>query len=352
MLIMRKGKLINNYLSIVLYPISIVYRFLIFIRNQLFTNNLLNKKLLPCKVISVGNISVGGSGKTPMVEYLSRHFQKKGNNVGIISRGYKRKSKETLIVTDGKTKPDSWEKFGDEPYFLAHNLNNIPIIVSQSKYKAGMLLVNNFNTEIIILDDGFQHRSLHRDLDIVLINSKEKYENHKLLPIGQLREPFYNINRSDLIIFTKSNLYKPNTYLINKIEKMKLSYIFSKIIYDDNMITISGEKIKTNIINGENIYIISALGDSKGFEKTIKKTGAIIKGHKKFPDHHSYNTKDIQKVKKSAIESNAKFLITTEKDLVKIKNYNGEIPLCALKIRFIVEQKKELESYLNEINKK
>ena len=128
MLIMRKEKLINNYLSIVLYPISIVYRFLIFIRNLLFTNNLLNKKLLPCKVISVGNISVGGSGKTPMVEYLSRHFQKKGNNVGIISRGYKRKSKETLIVTDGKIKPDSWEKFGDEPYFLAHNLNNIPAL--------------------------------------------------------------------------------------------------------------------------------------------------------------------------------------------------------------------------------
>ena len=348
---MRKEKLIKKYLFIFLYPISMIYRLLIFIRNLLFTNNLLNKKSLPCKVVSVGNISIGGSGKTPMVEYLSKHFQEKGKNVGIISRGYKRNSKETLIVTDGNIKPDSWEKFGDEPYLLAHNLNNVPIVVSKSKYEAGMLLINNFNTEIIIIDDGFQHRSLHRDLDIVLINSKDKYENHKLLPIGQLREPFDNINRSDLVILTKSNLYQNNTYLINKIEKMKLSYIFSKIIIDDNMITISGEKVKTSLINGENIYIMSALGDSKGFEETINKTGAIIKGHKRFSDHYNYNTKDIQKIEKNAIKSNAKFLITTEKDMVKIKNYNGKIPLCSLKIYFIVEQKDELESYLNKINK-
>jgi len=349
---MRKEKLIKKHLFIFLYPMSMIYKFLIFIRNLLFKNNLLNKKSLSCKVVSVGNISIGGSGKTPMVEYLSKYFQKKGNKVGIISRGYKRNSKETLIVTDGKIKPNSWEKFGDEPYLLAHNLNNVPIVVSKSKYEAGMILINRFNTEIIIIDDGFQHRSLHRDLDIVLINSKDKYENHRILPMGQLREPFKNISRSDLIILTKSNLYHTNTYLINKVEEMKLPYIFSKIIFDKNMTTISGGKIKTNQINGENIYIMSALGDSEGFEKTIKKTGAIIKGHKKFSDHYSYKTIDIQEIEKNAIKLNAKFLITTEKDMVKIKNYNGRIPLCALKIRFKVKQKDKLKSYLNVINEK
>jgi len=171
----------------------------------------------------VGNITIGGSGKTPTVEYLSKLFQSKGIKVGIISRGYKRKSKQTLIVTDGITKPQSWEDFGDEPYLLAQNLENIPIVVGRSRYEAGMKMIENFDPDIIIMDDGFQHVSLYRDLDIVLVNSKDTKATHRLIPAGKLREPLSNLSRADLIILSKSNVHKPSDYLIDIIEKGEVS---------------------------------------------------------------------------------------------------------------------------------
>ena len=169
----------NNYSRFIFYPLSLFYQITLFIRSFFYKINFLETRSLPCKVISVGNITAGGSGKTPTVEYLSRLLQSKGKKIGIISRGYRRNSKKTLIVTDGKTKPKKWESFGDEPYLLAQKLDNVPIIVGQSRYEAGIKMIETFNPEIIIMDDGFQHISLSRDLDIVLVNSKDTKETHR-----------------------------------------------------------------------------------------------------------------------------------------------------------------------------
>ena len=138
---MQKENYSSNYLYFILLPVTLLYRVIIFIRNIFYKYHIFQTKSLPCKIISVGNITVGGSGKTPTVEYLSRLLQSKGKKIGIISSGYPRKSKSTLIVTDGITNPQSWEDFGDEPYLLAQNLKNIPIIVGESRYEAGMKMI-------------------------------------------------------------------------------------------------------------------------------------------------------------------------------------------------------------------
>ena len=346
---MRKKNYSSNYLYFILLPITLLYQAIIFIRKIFYKYHIFRTNALPCKVISVGNITVGGSGKTPTVEYLSRHLQSKGKKIGIISRGYRRKSKSTLIVTDGITKPQSWQDFGDEPYLLAQNLKNIPIIVGESRYEAGMKMIENFDPDIIIMDDGFQHVSLYRDLDIVLVNSKDTKATHRLIPAGKLREPLSNLSRADLIILSKSNVHKSSDYLINIIENINRPILNNKIELQDVLISPNGNKNNLSNLNKEKIYIFSALGDHTGFEKTMNNTGAIIVGHSKYPDHHNYSSDDLKNIEQVAKNNNANFLITTEKDLVKIKNYKGKMRLYAVRIKVVFEPETLLNKYLEEL---
>ena len=336
----------NNYIRFIFYPLSLFYQITLFIRSFFYKINFLETRSLPCKVISVGNITAGGSGKTPTVEYLSRLLQSKGKKIGIISRGYRRNSKKTLIVTDGKTKPKTWKTFGDEPYLLAQKLDNIPIIVGKSRYEAGIKMIETFNPEIIIMDDGFQHISLSRDLDIVLVNSKDTKETHRLIPVGMLREPISNLSRADLVILTKTNTHKPSDYLINIIENLKCPIINNKIELDDMLINIKGESYALDIINSKNVYLFSALGDHEGFERIMESTGAIIVGHDKYPDHYIYTPGDLKNIEENANKNGANFLITTEKDIIKIKDYNSKVRLYAVRMKMVYEPEDLLKKYI------
>jgi len=338
----------NNYPRFILYPLSLLYQVSLFIREFFYKIHLLETKSLPCKIISVGNITVGGSGKTPTVEYLSKLLQSKGKKVGIISRGYCRNSKNTLIVTDGKTKPKTWMTFGDEPYLLAQKLDNVPIIVGKSRYEAGAKMIENFNPDIIIIDDGFQHISLSRDLDIVLVNSKDTQDTHKLIPVGLLREPISNLSRANLVVLTKTNIHKPTDYLINIIENVKCPTINNKIELDDILINNDGKSYDLEIINSKNVYIFSALGDYEGFEKTMENSRAIIVGHDKYPDHYNYTSDDLKKIEKNAKKNGAHFIITTEKDIVKTKDYNSEMGIYAVRMKMVFEPEVLLNNYIEE----
>jgi len=342
------GNKSNNYLRFIFYPLSLLYQIVLFVRKIIYKIHFLEIRSLPCKIISVGNITVGGSGKTPAVEYLSKLLQSKGKKVGIISRGHGRNSKKTLIVTDGKTKPKTWEIFGDEPYLLAQKLDNVPIIVGKSRYEAGTKMIEKFNPDVIIMDDGFQHISLSRDLDIVLINSKDTQTTHKLIPAGLLREPISNLSRADLVVLTKTNIHEPSDYLIKIIENVKCPTINNKIELDDMLINIKGESNNLGIINSENVYIFSALGDHEGFEKTVEKTGAKIVGHDKYPDHYIYTSDDLERIEVNAKKKGAKIIITTEKDIVKTKNYNSKVGIYAVKMKMVFEPEDLLNKYIKE----
>ena len=348
-MIMLNKKTNNDYLNFIFYPLSLLYYIGINIWNFFYKIHILKTKSLPCKVISVGNITVGGSGKTPTVQYLSKLLQSKGKKVGIISRGYGRKSKNTTIVTDGKIKPKIWENFGDEPYMLAKNLDGIPIIVGKSRYEAGMKMITEFNPDIIIMDDGFQHISLYRDLDIVLINSKDTEKSHRLIPLGLLREPLSNLSRANLVIFTKTNIYKPSQYQEKIKKKIKCPIINNKIEIDNTLIDKNGESHDLKIINSKNIYIFSGLGDQESFKKIMGKTGAIIVGHDKYQDHYIYKKNDLKNIEKNAKEKNASFIITTEKDILKTINYNKNMKLYYVKIKMVFEPENILRKYIEKI---
>ena len=346
---MQTKNMLKTTLRLLLYPFSFLYGLITTLRNYLYDTNISNVNKLPCKVISIGNITTGGVGKTPTVEFLALYLQSIGKNVGIISRGYGRTSKHVRLVTDGFNKPNSWKQYGDEAFLLSQNLNSIPIVVAESKYEAGLKITSEFDIDVIIIDDGFQHRSLHRDLDIVLINSGDTKKNHKLLPIGSLRERISGLKRADMIIYTKINVHNNLGYLNKLLENVNVEKINSLLKTKSMLIGKDNQEIGEADLKSKNIYLLSAIGDNIGFKKTVEKIGANIVGHTKFTDHFKFKISDLQNAQKNAKKVGAKYIITTEKDLVKIPNIDLEIPIYALKTKMHFSPANKLEDKINSL---
>jgi tetraacyldisaccharide 4'-kinase len=327
----------NKLIKYILFPLALFYGGVIFLRNLFYSTKFFISKKLPTKVLSIGNITTGGTGKTPAVIFLTKLLSEKGIKCAILSRGYGRKTTGTQLVTDGKTQVLDWRKFGDEPSLMAKLLPGIPIVVDSKRYRGGMFLVDNFKPEVIILDDAFQHRSIERDLDIVLINSKDNKKDYKLLPYGVLREPASSLKRADVLIFTKTNLMAPNDFL-NKIVKSTKTPVYLSTLKAQNTIAQDGRPIQ--IKKGLNAIALSAIADTKGFLITLKQTGITVVEHFDFLDHHNYQQSDIDRISKQMKRLNVETLITTEKDMIKLADleFNG-IKIYTVKVLFVLEEK-------------
>jgi len=201
-------------------------------------------------------------------------------------------------------------------------------------------LIKQFNPDIILLDDGFQHRSLERDLDLVLVNSGDIISDHKLLPYGFLREPWINISRGHAVILTKTNLKKPKPFLRRKLRESKLPVIQST--FEPSISSLSPETPEN--IKKRKVFIVSAIGDAAGFNKTVKKMGCIIVGEKIFPDHFNYSQANWKNVE--ALSTAADYIITTEKDWVKIESFPISKPIIVIEINVKISPKDILEKLL------
>ena len=296
----------------ILILLSYFYYALTFIRNRLFDLKLFKARKLETIVISIGNISTGGTGKTPIVVYVSSYLKKLGYKVGVVSRGYKRKTRGFLLVSGGEGPIHSWEKSGDECYMMSEILKGIPIVVDKNRYRGGKFLIKNFGVDIIVLDDGFQHRNLHRDVDILVINAREKSISLKMLPFGNLREPFYNIQRSDIILTSKMD---PDKYLNNLLKKVSIPKFRVKA---NPSISKNLNNRKSIRLRGKGVFAFSGIGDPGHFIETAEGMGCNILGHKNFPDHFTYSLADIKSIKQESDKLNVDYIITTEKDWVKI----------------------------------
>lgn len=330
-----------------------IYRFIVFLRNKLFDLNILkSKKVDGVKVICIGNIVAGGTGKTPAVQYFVNEYLKKNMKVGILSRGYKGKRKtDLLLVRDEKKIYCTSKESGDEAFFHAENFK-VPVVVSKDRYKGAKFLKENCSVEVIIMDDGFQHRKLLKDENIVLIDATNPFGNGKYLPKGRLRESIDALNRADEIIITKSNYVKKNEILkiLEKIKKYRKEIFFasfeSDYFYklnfenDEKFGKINSEnnknfenkknKISKNIIKNKKILIFSSIANPAIFYKTIKNLAPKNVDEIKFSDHHLYSFEDFAEIEKKS--KNYDFIVTTEKDAVKIdKNIEN---LLVLKMKF------------------
>lgn len=327
-------------LRILLIPVSLIYSALMYIRNALFDAGLIKSHSVSKPVISVGNITAGGSGKTPFVILTAVYYLSKGKKVGIISRGYKRKSKETVLVSDGRTINENTKESGDELVQISDELmrnfrGSFFIAADGDRLKAAEYLISRFDPDIIILDDGYQHRRIKRDLDIVLVDSHSFKRNRFLhtftFPSGILREGLDNLKRAGLIIQNNKN---EDCQLIPELKKYSSEIFFMRYKSEYFM------DYKNSILNSDNIkaVVFSGIADDDSFIQMIKNNGINIRETLTFSDHHNYTEADL-KFLENRYSDGIKF-ITTEKDFVKIRSFTGFIkkyPVYYLKITAEIE---------------
>ncbi len=323
-------------INILLFPLFLLYQLIVSIRNYLYDINFFKSTKLPCKVISVGNITVGGTGKTPTVIAIAKFLQTQNKKVAVLSRGYGRKSKGTQLVTNGDTLISDWKKFGDEPILMAKHLSNIPIVVDENRIRGGQYLINNFEPEIIILDDGFQHRKLFRNVDIVLINSNISKFKNRIFSFGNFREPWKSLKRAHLIFLSKSARRDNTIYLQDKLRSYAKPIVNVHKIPGDYLLDNNHKLMLITDFSGKTALLISGIGDPESFYKTVYGLNLIIIGHLKFRDHQSYSKSDIEKIRDKFQKSGADILLTTEKDFLKVKH--ADLPIYALPIAMDIEE--------------
>ena len=315
-------------LKYLLFVISKVYGGFVKLRRTFYQKSILKSKKLSCPVISIGNITVGGTGKTPMTIYVANFLKDLGYKVAIVSRGYKGKAEKIGgIVSDGKTLLMVPELAGDEPYMMAAKLKDVPIIVGKNRFKAGSLAIRKIEPDILVLDDAFQHLKLRRDLDLVLLDYRKPFGNGHLLPRGVMREPASALLCANAIIFTRADTTndKDRTPLINRLrfyERNKPVYrafhkpLVYRIINRENMI----EAVEQNVdcLKGRTVFAFSGLADNDNFRKTLENLECNIAGFLEFSDHYSYSDSDLKYILAAAQKNLSECLITTEKDYIRI----------------------------------
>lgn len=308
-------------LRVILIPFSLIYSAVMYFRNKLYDTGIFRSGSISKPVVSVGNITTGGTGKTPFVILIAKYYLEKGVSVGIISRGYKRNSKDPVLVCDGLNINYNTEEAGDELILIADELmkdfkGNFFIAADSDRIRASEFLINKFDPAIIILDDGFQHRKIKRDLDIVLIDSHSFIMNRFLhsftLPSGILRESISNLNRAGLII--QNNKYE-DIKVISDLKKYGKGILFMRYKSEYFM------DYKNSILEKDNItaIIFSGVADDESFIQMVKKKGIKIKETMRFSDHHVYTRDEISFLEKRY--SADIVFITTEKDFVKIRQF-------------------------------
>jgi len=311
----------------------------------LYRHGMFKQKKLKAKVISVGNITLGGTGKTPLVIYLAERLKEKNKRVAILSRGYKRKKKEMVELTQKTKKKTNWEDVGDEPYLLSGRLSEVPIMVSKHKSTSGQYAVEKLGAEILIVDDGFQHLKLFRNSDIVVIDSVNPFGNGKLLPAGMLREPLASLRRADVFVLTKTDQASNTDELIEILKKCNPKAPIVESIYRIRSIEklFDGSEVNLKDVEEKTALAFSGIGNPLSFENSLKQLKMQILKHRMFLDHFPYHRKDILSLEKEAKSIGADFVITTEKDSVRIPLVNQfEIPFYVLKIDLKITEGEEI----------
>ncbi len=302
------------------------------LKNFLYDCGILKPYKVNAYVISVGNLTTGGVGKTPVVAEIAKYLINKGETVAIVSRGYggKLSNKNINVISDGEKIYYSVDLSGDEPYWLAENTKAI-VITSKNRISASEFAIKNYGVTKIILDDGFQHRKLYRNLDIVLSDSDKGFGNDNLLPAGPLREGVEAIKRIDRLIIVSKNLDHSKAEKLVKIMGKKFNIpSFLCRTEPDYVYNIMNGQI---LSEGEKVTALCAIGQPDQFYKFLENFEVIDKIT--FDDHHQYCENDIEFISTP--------IITTEKDAVKLKKFNRK-NIYALKLKSVVDVEKLLES--------
>lgn len=333
-----------------LYLASFLYGLVQRLRALLYENGFIRVEKVERRIISVGNITVGGTGKTPAVIAIAESAKKRGLNAAILTRGYRGKAKGISPVSDGSEILLGCIEAGDEPYLIARKLRGIPVIKGSDRYLSSLYAMKRFGTDFFILDDGYQHLKFHRDKNILLIDATNPFGNGQLIPRGILREPLISIRRADIIVLTKSDLSEDKKWILEVIKRFNPEApVFFSYYNPLDLIGLAGESMPLDAIRDRKVFIFSGLASHSYFRALLDRYCSNIIGELTYPDHFYYSTKDIVRIKEAARGLGADITVTTEKDLIKIspeEGMRGGNPFWAFRIEFIIEDKDRWEQLL------
>jgi tetraacyldisaccharide 4'-kinase len=304
------------------------------LRRTLYAGGLLRTKKLPALVVSVGNLTVGGTGKTPVVACLARLCQARGRRVAILSRGYGGQSRSVTCLSDGRNSYKKPPEVGEEPYWLARALPGVAVYTGPCRYAAGMAAWEEFRPDLFLLDDGFQHFQLHRDLDLVLLDAAAPFGNGYLLPRGPLREPLTALAAAQGLILTRFDHERHQAQLDT----------LRRAFPDKRVLTATIAPVKATAYPGGHaepptalrhraLMAFAGLARPQVFAATLQDLGVDLKGFRIFPDHHSYRREELDRLTEAARALGAGALITTGKDWASLgERWDGEILLWVLEV--------------------
>ncbi len=346
-----------KFLKIILAPFVLLYKLIILIRNLFFDKAVFKSEKVNAKVISVGNITVGGSGKTPLVIYVTNLLKSSGYKVGVLSRGYGRRSSGYKLVSKGEEILTSVEECGDEIYHTSLECK-VAAAVSENRVKGAKRLIEEAKIDSIVLDDAFQHRWIARDIDLVIIDqsfvNNKSFFSHNLLPSGDLREGFDSLKRADAIIVNRKFLEReeiiPDMKKYFDGKKIFTSY-YKAISFVDAM-----RKIEYNLedFKGQDSLVVSGIANPQSFLNVLRKVHVNTQNKLIFRDHKNYTLKEVQQIRKRFYTTNSHSVVTTEKDAVKLSRFNREfddVDIFYLKINLCVDDEESFKQYIiNKLN--
>ena len=334
--------MLPNDLSNSLAPFGFAFGQIVAARRDLYENGWLKSKNLGVPVVSVGNLTVGGTGKTPLVALVARMLAAQNHKVCILTRGYKRRNpNERVVVSDGAQILTDAQNAGDEPFELAEKLlKTAAVIADKNRFEAGIWARENLNSTAFVLDDGFQHYQLKRDLDIVCIDATNPFGNNRILPAGILREPIAALNRADLIVITRADLVEKS-----QISNLKSQISNLPILEAQNTITAITEISDFQQSPKSKALAFCALGNPNNFYETLRRANFELMATQNFADHHVYTQANVDSIEKRARENGAEILLTTAKDAVKLREMKFDLPCFVVEI----EAKLDDENLLREM---
>jgi tetraacyldisaccharide 4'-kinase len=308
----KRSGMVAGGLRLLLGALTPVYRLGVGARNRRFDRAekeqdqaVVRRAAVP--VVSIGNLTTGGTGKTPLVVFVARMLRNRGQRVALVSRGY---------GVDLKTASRN-----DEAMELEHRLPDVPHLQDPDRFQMAKIAVQELEAQVIVLDDGFQHRQLHRDIDIVTIDATNPFGYGRLLPRGLLREPIRNIARADFVVITRANLVAASQ-LDQILKRLEPHVRRDQILVSSMKLThatqASGNEVPLDELAAASTFLFSGIGNPQGFEVALEKEGFQILGHEVFADHHAFDRGDIKQIGQRAKDLGAQQIVCTHKDLVKV----------------------------------
>ncbi len=314
---------------------SWAYRLALVARSSGYAVGALRTGRLPCPVVSVGNLTLGGSGKTPLAELVALALRRLGAMPALVSRGYGRKSRGVRIVADGSGIQAGPLEAGDEPLLLAERLPGVPVVVGENRLAAGRVAIERCGATAIVLDDGYQHRTLAKDLDLLVVNGQAPWGNGRLFPRGTLREPLPAIGRASFVVVSEP----PDAGALDRIVATVRRHNPAVPVAVGRIEALAaedkwrGERLPPAGLAGRRLLAFAGLGRPQGFLSTLQALGVLVAGAVEFPDHHWFTPQDLADLVRRGRAAGAEGLVTTEKDWVRLRGFPLGGPLWVLSTR-------------------